>query len=200
MNYFDTKDLQNHIMEECDRVISTVCENISKEKFLKSWGFIKSAKEFTHIFDKVVVRYYGDSMVNDVEISTGEFNKDIDLFYSTIKILSAQIKITYKGRTYGVHMKMNKDLDDGKSFKFNCVYNILGVLQIASPQINTTGEYDIRYFPIVLSRNPYNIKFFTNEGEYLDTKEYLEKHDFDFNFDYNNWTEENFNMQRLSID
>lgn len=198
MNYYEAKEFQKYIIDKSFEIVEFISSIISEKNFQLAWEYIESNSEFKTLLSKLQPQYYEDIKIKSFDCGYPEFNKNLEEYLNEIVIRSISIIVPYKGENYGIDIKSNKLIEDiNGNYRFDARFNILG--KLSSTFLYEDDSYDLRYFPICLSKNPFNIYFLNDEEGMVSTQEYMDLHNFDFPLDYNAWTDNEYMQQRLSI-
>lgn len=195
MNYLDTKKFQSYIMQECDNILSIVSK-ILIDNLKDVHDILSTDVEFRAFCNKIIPNKISNIGINsfDIKMSKGITLSDT-LDNSIIK--SMNLTMYFNGNKFGIDIKVYKSLIDNNSYRYDAKYSILGSIRYHE---YVDCHYDSRYFPITISRNPYNIFFLNDDLGVISTIEYIGYYDFkEFSSNYNDWNEDNFLIQKFTI-
>lgn len=195
MNYLDTKKFQSYIIQECDNILSNVSK-ILTDNLKDVHDILSTDIEFRAFCDKILPSKINNVSINSLDISIVK-GDTLDETISNSIIKSMNLSMYFNGNKFGIDIKANKHIDDEFSYRYDAKYSILGSIRYHE---YVDCHYDSRYFPITISRNPYNVFFLNDDLGVISTIEYIGYYDFkEFSSNYNDWNEDNFLIQKFTI-
>lgn len=200
MTYIETKEFQDLIYRSGVFILNEISNIFLDDSLIECLSLIETEIEFRALSYKLVPKSIAGIEIQSFKIDFDQIHDlDKDEVIKIISIKQVDIRIKFSGEDFGISIKTNKNIKDNINYLFNTRFSILGTISHHSNKIYKDSLYDTRYFPITLSKNPYNILFINDELGVISTIEYNKYYDLDFSSDYNTWDEEQFLIQRLTI-